>query len=571
MFKRPWGWAVALWLLAATAQAAPPFPALYPEPELFLAALARKPSPAIDWHVTGLTVPHHLLAADLIADAFSRLRRQHYDRVIILCPDHFHRSATPFAVPVRDFQTVLGPVSLDKSATDQLLASPLVGASNLFSHEHGIQALTPFLAHHFPKARLVAVAIRASASPKQWETLAKALTPLLDAHTLLVQSTDFSHYLTPAKAAGMDQQTLRLMADPDPQKLLSLNQPGHVDCLGALFLQRTLQRDVYHAAHITVANRNSQAYANTPVTRSTSYMVQYYGPPDAPLPGPNRFMFAGDAFFGRFMAKLLARPGKRTELVRRVCTLTGGAPLIVNLEGVLSPRCPRHPGPYTLCMVQAGTLRLLRDLSVAVAILANNHAKDLGSDALRRMAQTLRRNGITPLLDGQTADLGPFRLAALTDLDNAVPRRRNLLTQTAIDKLVIAKRTKPLFVMIHWGTEFAPAPTPRVLALGKALTTAGVQCVVGGHPHHAWPITCDANACQAWSLGNFLFDQSRPDADGALLEIRFFPQGTYALRLLPIGNAYRALGATPPPQPPRVHITPWTSDISGAHETATRF
>lgn len=546
MFKISLGWGVALWLLAAaTAQATPPFPALYPEPGLFRAALARKPAPAIPWRVTGLTVPHHLLAADLIADAFSRLRGQRYHRVIILCPDHFHRSATPFAVPVRDFQTALGPVALDRKATDRLLACPLVGASNLFSHEHGVQALTPFLAHHFPGARLVAVAIRASASPKQWRTLAKALTLLLDAHTLLVQSTDFSHDLTPAEAARMDQQTLRLLADPDPAKLLTLSQPRHVDCLGALFLQRALQRDVHHAAPVTVANRNSQAYAATPVTRSTSYMVQYYGPTDAPLPGPDRFIFTGDAFFGRFMAKLLARPGKRAELVRRVRARTGGAPLILNLEGVLSRRCPAHPGPYTLCMPRADTVRLLRDLGVTVAVLANNHANDLGPGALRRMARTLRRSGIIPVLAGQTTDLGPFRLAALTDLDNADPRRRNLLTRAAINRLIPPTPPKPLFAMIHWGEEFARGPDPRVLALAKALTAAGTQCVIGCHPHHAWPLTCDANACQAWSLGNFLFDQSRPDADGALLEVRFFPQGTYALRRLPIGNPYRKLGHRP--------------------------
>lgn len=546
MRKTSLGWGMALWLLAAaTAQAAPPFPALYPEPGLFRAALARKPAPAITWRVSGLTVPHHLLAADLIADAFSRLRGQHYRRVIILCPDHFHRSATPFAVSVRDFRTVLGLVALDQAATDRLLACPLVGASNLFSHEHGVQALIPFLAHHFPKARLVTVAIRASASPTQWNILAKALTPLLDAHTLLVQSTDFSHYLTPAAAAAMDQQTLRLVADPDPEKLLSLDQPRHVDCLGALFLQRTLQRDVFQAAPVTVANRNSQAYAAVPVTRSTSYMVQYYGPPSAPLPGPDRFIFAGDAFFGRFMAKLLARPGKRAELVRRVRAETGGAPLIVNLEGVLSRRCPVHPGPHTLCMPQADTVRLLRDLGVRVAVLANNHANDLGPGALRRMARTLRRAGIRPVLAGRTTDLGPFRLAALTDLDNAAPGRRNLLTRAAIDRLRSPKRSKPLFVMIHWGVEFARAPGPRVLALAKALTAAGAQCVIGCHPHHAWPLTCEADACQAWSLGNFLFDQSRPDADGALLEVRFFPQGTYALRRLPIGNPYRQLGRRP--------------------------
>ena len=46
----------------------------------------------------------------------------------------------------------------------------------------------------------------------------------------------------------------------------------------------------------------------------------------------------------------------------------------------------------------------------------------------------------------------------------------------------------------------------------------------------------------AYSLGNFLFDQPGPQSSGAVLEVRFFPQGTFFARLIPIPNFYdRAL------------------------------
>ena len=42
----------------------------------------------------------------------------------------------------------------------------------------------------------------------------------------------------------------------------------------------------------------------------------------------------------------------------------------------------------------------------------------------------------------------------------------------------------------------------------------------------------------AFSLGNFIFDQSSPRGSGALLELRVFGQGTVAARLVPIPNLF---------------------------------
>ena len=152
---------VLFWLLVASqpAWSETPFLPLYPDPALFTTALARcRKLPAIPWRVTGLTVPHHLLAVDLLAEGFTRLAGQDYRRIIILCPDHYNRAKAPAAVAARDFDTCLGPVATDTEAVARLRACPLIEISNLFTQEHGIQALTPFLARFFPRARLVAMA-----------------------------------------------------------------------------------------------------------------------------------------------------------------------------------------------------------------------------------------------------------------------------------------------------------------------------------------------------------------------------------------------------------------------------
>ena len=55
------------------------------------------------YDVTGIVVPHHAVAFDLIEETFRCAANQEYKRIIILSPDHFRRSKTPFATTLEDF------------------------------------------------------------------------------------------------------------------------------------------------------------------------------------------------------------------------------------------------------------------------------------------------------------------------------------------------------------------------------------------------------------------------------------------------------------------------------------
>src|SRR5829696_7807154 len=69
-----------------------PVRSMYSDPKVFLDAIAREqPQASRDSRITGISVPHHLLAADLIARGFWTALPGRYDRIILLSPDHFHR------------------------------------------------------------------------------------------------------------------------------------------------------------------------------------------------------------------------------------------------------------------------------------------------------------------------------------------------------------------------------------------------------------------------------------------------------------------------------------------------
>jgi poly-gamma-glutamate capsule biosynthesis protein CapA/YwtB (metallophosphatase superfamily) len=174
---------------------------------------------------------------------------------------------------------------------------------------------------------------------------------------------------------------------------------------------------------------------------------------------------------------------------------------------------------------------------VAVS-LANNHTHDFGESSYRTMQRLLTGAGITVLEQLSRKDLGPFRLAAATDLDNREKPLRALLTDADLRRFDAMGPDKPRFAFLHWGQEFTATPGPREQALAARLASGCVELIIGSHPHRAATLTGDRQRCLAYSLGNFIFDQRRPEVSGALLEVMFFPQGTYFLRLHPLGNLY---------------------------------
>jgi len=264
-----------------------PFPPLYPYPEPFLARLPSvRPAPAT-MTITGVIVPHHLLAADMAARVFADLGPPPPTRIILLGPDHFRRSPTPIAVTDRDFATCLGPVRIDRAAVDFLRASGLAGTSGLFSHEHAFQAVVPWLARFFPEARLVPVAIRIDARPEMVASFGAVLAQLCGPGTLVVQSTDFSHHLPPEAAAVQDRATRAFLTGPEePAAAFHLHQPHQIDSRAAMFLQAYLQKQVYRAHPEILEQRTARDYVPHLQRDITTYFTVRYRTASQPGDGP---------------------------------------------------------------------------------------------------------------------------------------------------------------------------------------------------------------------------------------------------------------------------------------------
>jgi len=144
-----------------------------------------------------LIAPHaaYAYSGATAAAAYRLLRGQVFDRVILIGPTHRVGFDGVAIADVDAYETPLGRVPLDAAAVARLRESPLVTAGPAGpDREHSLEIQLPFLQRVLaPGWRLVPLLV-GGLGADDYAPLAAAIRPLLDARTLVVVSTDFTHY-----------------------------------------------------------------------------------------------------------------------------------------------------------------------------------------------------------------------------------------------------------------------------------------------------------------------------------------------------------------------------------------
>ncbi len=159
-----------------------------------------------------LVVPHagYVYSGDVAAMAYAPLARWRgrIRRVVLLGPVHRVAVRGLAAPSVDAFETPLGRVPLDRAALDSLRDLPQVVRSDpAHAHEHSLEVQLPFLQTVLGDGfTLVPLAV-GQADPQQ---VGQVLERLWGGdETLIVISSDLSHYLSDAQARVRDQATVQ--------------------------------------------------------------------------------------------------------------------------------------------------------------------------------------------------------------------------------------------------------------------------------------------------------------------------------------------------------------------------
>lgn len=162
----------------------------------YLDAADVKDSRKAGGRVVGLVSPHagYRYSGAVAGHGYAALAGQDVGRVIVLAPSH-RVPFGGFALPDASlWRTPLGDVAIDTAVTDALARQPgFAVREDAFAQEHSLDIQVPFLQVVAPNATLVPIVV-GRVDLDAIRAAGRVLGDLLDDRTVIVASSDFTHY-----------------------------------------------------------------------------------------------------------------------------------------------------------------------------------------------------------------------------------------------------------------------------------------------------------------------------------------------------------------------------------------
>jgi len=280
----------------------------------------------------------------------------------------------------------------------------------------------------------------------------------------------------------------------------------------------------------------------------------------------------GDIMTSRTVDKKIRASGDFLSPFRDVGGELAGANLAFgNFEGTISHDAHPQPGG-TRFVSRPGVVAGFRYAGIDFLSLANNHAGDYGAGTLLETVKYLRDGGIA--VAGAGADLAGatapavvtrngIRFAfvsfnAITGTPPAGPAKTGAVridmapwfpfsaaSLAVVEDEVRRARAMADVVIVypHWGLEYHSHPNPDQIRVAHALIDAGADMLIATHPHWVQGAEIYKGHLIAYSLGNFVFDQtwSTETQEGAALSLTFWGSKLVAASFVPvrIADAHR--------------------------------
>jgi len=497
----------------------------YSDVSLFLSPIKQNKIVAATSTITGLIVPHHLLAIDLMAKTFAYAAAGKYQNIVVLSPDHFQAGKTDVSVTERNFSTVFGELKSDVEISRQLKKLPFVSEGDFFYREHGLGAQLPFIKYYFPDAKITAITFKPETSPAELDEIVNILKKELPTNSLVVQSTDFSHYLPVEQAQARDQESINAINKNEAANILKLQQPENLDSVAALYMQTRLQQEFFGSIPQILNHKNSQDYTSDKVTSTTSYITTAYAKKQNT--GRAEFIFVGDIMLSRYINDMMVAHQDYSFPFAKMKAVLNKADLVFgNLEGPISNRGTSAGHLYSFRADPAATTGL-KEAGFDVLSVANNHVFDYGLPAFSDTLNNLKNAGLNYVGGGQNfseAHRGFYEeingvkitILAYTDLLPKSAAASDIqagfayldLKQMAQDIKLAKSKSDLVIVSFHFGREYEIKSNEQQKIAARAAIDAGADLIVGHHPHVVQEISKYKNVPIAYSLGNFVFDQN---------------------------------------------------------------
>ncbi len=271
---------------------------------------------------------------------------------------------------------------------------------------------------------------------------------------------------------------------------------------------------------------------------------------------------AGDVIFDRGVKTVCRRLGRDWPLGAVAPILSRADVSFVNLETSLARGGQPIPGKGIWFRSDPEFASELKKAGVDVVTLANNHVLDYDEPALVETLAALRESSVAVCGGGLNIDEArtPAVISAggvsiaflgyseLADIFWTYSYPRSFRAQKARpgvapmdEKMIVQDIRKAraladhVVVSFHWGEEYVRTPNPKQVGLAHIAIDAGASVVLGHHPHVLQPVEVYEGGVIFYSLGNFVFDQKKPDTvESMIARVSFSPREIVSAEILPV-------------------------------------
>lgn len=196
--------------------------------------------PPLEGDLLAVVAPHagHRYSGRTAAFAFQAAAGKTYDLVIVASPYHSYHPAALLTSAHRQYATPLGQIPIDRAAVDQVNRNLQASGHSLeqvaYDDEHSLEIELPFLQRVLPGGfDLLPVMVRTH-DGQILKDLGTGLAEIArQKKTLLVASSDLSHFYAERSANVLDREMLNRIASLQAESVLSAEAEGAGFACGA--------------------------------------------------------------------------------------------------------------------------------------------------------------------------------------------------------------------------------------------------------------------------------------------------------------------------------------------------
>lgn len=162
-------------------------------------------------HVAGIVSPHagYVYSGKTAAWAYKTIESAKYENVIVISPSHREYFKGVSIYPGNAYKTPLGEIQINKKLRQKMVEASDLIFEGIQGHgsEHALEVQLPFLQVILANFQLIPLVI-GSQSRETVDELAKVLAEVVDDKTLIVASSDLSHFYSKSRANIIDSRVI---------------------------------------------------------------------------------------------------------------------------------------------------------------------------------------------------------------------------------------------------------------------------------------------------------------------------------------------------------------------------